>query len=284
MELLNSALKKYINLSILEILLFSLSGLAIFYIFEIPTFLPFLNNSSGVKDLSSFPNNLFFLLFWLLIFLLGKRVLTGIFKFVFSFKSYKFKSKDWPNNWIYQGNIRLWEEDNNFLYVTDSNSGGILKHHYWKNLEINFECMFPPGSDDQTIGIIFRAKSLSDYLMVQINDKEKQIVPHVRMEGRWETPRRPKYEMSFERNNFFDVKLRIINEKVELFIRGTKLLDWNIPTNSDLTSADKEKRHVDTIVPIIDFRQSYGMIGFRAYQGEGGVIKNLSVKRIADTV
>ncbi len=281
MEILNSVIKRHVNFSLLELFLFSLSGLGLYYIVQISSFLPFLNSASTQKGMSSFPFNVFFILFWFLLFLIAKRVIESIFKFSTSLKKYKFKSNDWPNKWDYQGNIRLWENEDNSLYITDSNSGCILKHHYWKNLEMSFKLMFPQGTDDQTLGIIFRAKSLSDYLMVQINDKSKQIVPHIRMEGNWETTRQVTYNKIFEKNIFFKVKLKILNEKVELFIEDDKMLDWNIPTNSDLTSGDKDnKRYSDTIVPTIGFRKNYGRIGFRAYQGENAVVKNLSVKRM----
>lgn len=282
MEILNAILKRYINFSLLELSLFSLFGLVIYYILQIPSFLPFLDSASGQKDINNFPANAFFIIFWFLLFFLAKKVVDSIFRYIFSFRKYNFRSEDWPSKWEYQGNIRLWESEENSLYITDSNSGCILNHYYWKNLEISFECMFPETADDQTLGIIFRAKSLSDYLMIQINDKEKQIVPHIRMEGRWETPRQPKYDLTFEKNVFFNVRLRILNEKVELFINGNSYLDWIIPTNSDIVLVTNESQHrSDTIVPKIDFRKSYGRIGFRAYQGENAVVKNLSVRRIA---
>ncbi|MDO8269693.1 MAG: hypothetical protein Q7T54_03420 [Candidatus Levybacteria bacterium] len=276
MEIINGALKKYINLSILEIFLFSISGTVFFYILK-NLILPTVHLK---VEMESFPVNLLFLLFWFLIFILGKRLFQGFYKFAASFIPYTFKSKDWSKQWDHQGNIRLWENEDNALYVTDSNSGCILKRHYWKNLEMSFLCKFPTGTDDQTVGIIFRAKSLSDYLMVQINDKGKMIVPHIRMEGNWETTRQPNYALNFEKDVYFDVILRVIDEKVELFINGNTMLKWTIPTNSDLTSADKNEKYEDTIVPAIDFRKGYGRIGFRAFQGENAVIKNLKVKRL----
>jgi len=283
MEILSGVLKRYLNLSLLETILFLLFGVAFYYVLESSPFFWFLNTPNGGRDLNSFPRNIFFIFFWFLIFFVGGKIIISVFKLLSSFRKYNFKSNHWPKEWKYQGNIRLGDEEDSLL-VTDSNSGCILKNHYWKNLEINFKCKFPVGCDDQTLGIIFRAKSLSDYLMIQINNKEVKIVPHIRSDGNWETMRLSTYDIDliFEENVFFDVQLRVFNEKVQLFINGNIQLDWNIPTNTDLKSADTNKRHEDTYVPNINFRNAYGMIGFRAYQGESAVVKNLSVRRIAE--
>lgn len=283
MELLNAILKRNINLSLIELLSFLLFGLGFYYIFQNPGVLSFLNTLTQQKDVKDFPVNVFFIISWFLLYSVSRKILSAVFKYLFSFREYKFQTSDWPRKWERQGNIRLWDSLDNSLYITDSNSGCILKHHYWKSLEISFQCMFPPTRDDQTFGIIFRAKSLSDYLMIQINNKEKKIVPHIRVEGRWETTRITTYniETDFEQNVFYKIILRAVDEKVELFINNSKQLDWIIPTHTDLSSADRSKPYVDTIIPKIDFRTSYGRIGFRAYQGENAVVKNLSVKRIA---
>ena len=282
MEFLTGVLKKYVNLSLWEIFLFSLLGLILFQTFQTPTFLSFLHNYSYQKELDSFPFNAFFILIWFLAYFIIKKIIQSIFKYIFSFFSYAFKTKDWPRKWEYQGNIRLADAENSLL-VTDSNSGCLLKNHYWKNFELSFDCMFPTNNDDQTLGIAFRAKSLSDYLMIQINGNEKEIVPHIRMEGNWETPRRWTYKLTttLDRNVFYKVKLNVVNKKVELYMDNNKLLDWNIPTHSDLILAKSTDKHEESFVPRIDFSDSYGRIGFRAYQGECAVIKNLYVKRIA---
>lgn len=283
MELLNAILKRNINLSLIELLSFVLFGLGFYSIFQNPQVLSFLNSQIQQKDIKDFPANVFFIISWFLLYSVFRKMISVVLKYLLSFRKYSFRTNDWPRKWERQGNIRLWDSLNDSLYITDSNSGCILKYYYWKNLEISFKCMFPPTNDDQTFGIIFRAKSLSDYLMVQINNKEQKIVPHIRVEGRWETMRLSTYgiQTNFEPNVSYEIVLRVINEKVELLIDNTKQLDWIIPTHTDLSSEDRSKPYVDTIIPKIYFRTSYGMIGFRAYQGENVVIKNLSVKRIA---
>ena len=280
MEIINAILKKYINFSLLEIFFFSLFGLGFYYIVQMSSFLPFLNSASQQKDINSFPANAFFLLSWFLLFLIIKRGIEFIYKFFSSFRKYNFKSDDWPKKWEYQGNIRLCESEEDSLYITDSNSGCILKYHYWKNLEIKFQCKFPEGEDNQILGIIFRAKNLSDFLMVQINNKDKKITPHIRMEGVWETIDGPNINTELERNVFFDVVLKVLNERVELFINNNRELNWFVATNSDIVLTKKDDTE-NTIVPNIDFRKIYGRIGFRAYYNEGAIVKNLSVKRIA---
>ncbi len=310
MDITNAILKRHTSFSLLELFLFVIFGLGLYYVFQLSWVFPFLNSPvTHQKDINSFPVNFFFIIFWFLLFFIFKRVAIGVYKYLISFRKYTFKSSDWPKKWNYQGNIRLGEPKENCLYVTDSNSGCILKHHFWKNLEISFKCRFMPQTeeqialeaalaadptnesvkkrrdqnkaDDQTFGIIFRAKSLSDYLMIQINEG-RRIVPHIHMEGRWETTRLSTYNLNstLERGVFINFKLRVLDEKVELFIEGDTKLEWIIPTNSDLQSADLSKIYIDAIVPRIDFRTGYGRVGFRAYQGECAVIKHLQIKRL----
>lgn len=280
MEIVNAILKKYVSFSLLDIFSFSLLGIVIFYFFQKPQFLSLLNLSFSVSDINNFPINLFFVIFWILIFLLLKKIREILAGFLLSFKNYNFKSWMWPYYWEYQGNARLWKEDDT-LYVTDTNSGCILKGYYWKNFEMTFSCKFPEGVDNQIIGIIFRAKNLSDYLMVQINNEKNIITPHIRMEGIWETIEGPWSFAHLERNKYFKVKLKVLHTIVKLFINDTKILDWVIPSNSDIKLDKKDKDSTEnSFVPRIDFRTIYGKIGFRAYYDEGAIIKKLFVKRI----
>lgn len=280
MDFLNQFLKN-ISLSTLKLFLFTLLGLiaanTLPLVSQINPYLRF--------NLNSFPYTILFILLWILIFLLIKKVLSFSFKFLISFKIYKFDEEDFPKKWDYQGNIRL-DTDKKSLIVTDSNSGCILKNHYWKNLEISFKCIFPEV-DDATLGIIFRARSLSDYLMIQINGKENYINPHIRIEGKWETARQGTYPIinPIQRDNPYRIKLRAVNQNVELFINNEKQIDWNIPTNSDISSVKiAEKDLENAFIPEIDFRNEYGRIGFRAYQGEQAIISNLKVRRIANII
>lgn len=260
--------------------LFTLLGLIIFNTFPLVSQgNPYL----GVK-LDSFPNNVFFILLWILIFLLIKRALSFSIKFLISFKTYKLQDEDFPKEWEYQGNIRL-DVDGKSLIIADSNSGCILKNRYWKNLEISFKCIFPEA-DDAILGIIFRARSLADYLMIQINGKMNYINPHIRIEGKWETARLGTYPIAkpIQRNVTYKIKLRVVNRNAELFIDNEKQMDWNIPTNSEISSVLPKENLQDTFVPKIDFRNKYGKIGFRAYQGEQAIISNLRIRRIANII
>ncbi len=83
-----------------------------------------------------------------------------------------------------------------------------------------------------------------------------------------------------DKDTFYKVYLKVLNDHVELFIDGTKELDWLIPTNSDIKLHDEKKGFEDTIVPKIDFRKIYGRVGFRAYGNEGAIINELSIKRL----
>ncbi len=289
MEIVNGVLKKAVNFSILEVSIFFFLGIGFYYLFQQPKFLSFLDFIFHQHDIDRFPLILFFILSWSLLFLIIKKILVALYKFALSFRKYDFNSLDWPDRWEYQGNVRIWESEKNALYVTDSNSGCILKNHFWKNFEMNFKCKFPNGNDYMILGIIFRAKKLSDYLMVQIHNKDdkKQINPHIRMEGVWELVEGgPKLNIELEKNIFYDVHLRVFNQRVELFINDDKQLDWFLPTNSDIALKEHEAKtdRENAIVPKIDFRKKYGRVGFRAYGNEGAIIKDLSIKRLSRLV
>jgi hypothetical protein len=279
MELLNAFAKRYTNFSLWELTFFVFFGAFFFYLFK--NLLGFFNQSN--LHIESFPINLFFVIFWILFFLLGRKIINGIYRYFRSFFNYEFVEKHWPHQWEFQGGIRIWPQMDKALYVTDSNSGCLLKNHYWKNFEMTFQCKFPNGTDNQVIGIIFRAKNLSDYLMVQIHHDESQINPHVRMEGIWERIYGNWPVTNLTRNRLFNVNLKVIDEKVNLSINGTEVLSWFIPTNSDIrTSGTSDTK--DAFVPKIDFRSIYGKVGFRAYENEGAIIKNLKIKRIKSII
>lgn len=280
MELANDLLKRYFNFSIFNIFLFLLFGFGIYFIFQ----LPFINSIFYEHDIDKFPLNLFFILIWFLLFFLIKKAFEGSYKFALSFRRYDFHSSDWPDKWDNQGNNRIYETEENALYVTDSNSGCILKNYYWKNFEMNFKCKFPLGCDNIIVGIIFRAVKLSDYFMVQINNKgdQKKINPHVRINGVWEMiDGGPSLNINIERDIYYNFNLKVLNQRVELFIDNSKQLDWFLPTNSEIDLKDSTNdKGKDAFVPRIDFKEEYGRVGFRAYGNEGAIIKDLSIKRL----
>ena len=186
MEIFNSTLKGYTRFSIKEVVIFALWGLLLFYLSTQPGFTRELSRFFPRQELKDFPSNIFFVLVWFFSYLFFKKMGISIGKYLFSFRRYNFNSKNWPKGWEYQGNVRPWDEENT-LYITDSNSGCLLRRHFWKNLEMNFQFKFLNGGDNPILGIILRAKNLSDYLMVQINCPDNKIIPHVRIDGIWET-------------------------------------------------------------------------------------------------
>ncbi len=290
MEVLNKILGRYINFSLLELFLFLISGLALYFFFQKPQLILGTIGTQQI-NLNSSIINIFFIILWFLIYITIKKALVFTVKFLLSFREYEFESHHWPSKWEYQGNIRLGE-DKNSLFITDSNSGGILKNYYWKNVNISFDCKFQVGKDG-TLGIIFRAKNLSDYFMIQINNKERRITPHIRISGLWETNEEPTYDPPLTVARFYKITLQAVNENVKLFIDGNQTLDWNIPTNSDIKltkilnrlSMEEDSQKADnSLVPRIDFRNQYGQIGFRSFPGESAIIKNLIVRRIATTL
>ena len=141
------------------------------------------------------------------------------------------------------------------------------------------------GEYCKNVGIIFRAKDLENYFMIEIKiDKNiLWIKPHVRYEGMWDVMSDDKFLTEAETQKFNDdwvhLKLTVNKNTAELSIGDDKKYEWALPTHVDINhieSGIKESNNISpeqdskfgakvTYLPEIDFRNSSGMIGFRAH-------------------
>ena len=163
---------------------------------------------------------------------------------------------------------------------------------------MKFRMRFLDNNYQKYIGIVFRAKDLENYFMLEVVQNPAQNVnkcvvkPHVRYLGMWEG-------MSWDEigddygSGWRKVSLKILNNKVILAVEGMRVYTWYLPTHVDINhieSGVKEKRNVSpaeeefgakvTDLPKIDFKNSFGMVGFRAYLDQGAEVKDLTIKSI----
>jgi len=209
--------------------------------------------------------------------------------------SYNFTSNSWNKDWIYNGRPKLLANPV-ALRINSSRAGCILKKYVWKNFEMKFKLQFcHPLAEN--LGIIFRAQDLENYFMVEIikDGSNKLLVkPHIRYQGMWEYI---KEETIINENapDSFQIILTVKDLEVNLSIDSNNNFNWTLPTHVDINlieSGIREKKIVReneveqgfgapiNFLPNIDFRDSYGMIGFRANLVQGADIIGLSIKSI----
>lgn len=212
---------------------------------------------------------------------------------------YKFKHSDWPSKWIFNGKTETLPSIDQ-LYIKSSRAGCLLKTHLWKNFRMTFEMKFEP-SLMQYVGIVFRADDLDNYFMLEIfrdhlgSSDGKQswksgIKPHVRYKGGWEMIY-PEFYNQFDFSDFEPIVLEVQDDTVTLFYKQQPIFKWILPTHVDVNHIEagvKQKENsekkdiigkdVARNVQEIPFRLNYGMVGFRAYPGQGAIIRNLKVE------
>ena len=200
-------------------------------------------------------------------------------------KIYKFKSQDWPDDWIFNGVATLVSNPSG-LHIKSSRAGTILREYSWRDLEMTFEMRYARHLMNN-IGVIFRALDLDNYFMLEIilRDNQTRIQPLVRYRGAWETSEEEELG-SVDWSDSVRVRLNVKDALATLEV-GSFLYEWILPTHVDvnhieaggrLTNQDAENQGIAKSVPEIPFRLDFGMIGFRAHQGQGAIIRNLKVK------
>lgn len=160
------------------------------------------------------------------------------------------------------------------------------------------------------LGFIFRAQNLNNYFMISVGVKldrqlDKQghipladeilLTPHIRLDGRWEALTQTKiYVRDFRLHDFHKFNCRLKENRLELWLElekpfnkhKTEISTWHLPTNfregkpiengrreesEDIFSKDASR---------IPFHNYYGMIGFRCYNNEYAVVKNITIKAL----
>lgn len=213
---------------------------------------------------------------------------------------------------IFQG----WSEirKNDEIFLTNSGSGLLFKKPWLKNFEINFkfnfeklETSFIQGIFDgelkrklhkfNFLGLLFRAQSLEDYFMlsigIQVNEDDYEeatnkqqfealITPHIKLNGNWEHLGGRPLGTKLKVGGFNSVKCSVNDSRATIEINN-KTLTWNLPTNFE--KLNKKESYDPTKIPDtksseITFRNSKGMLGFRAYYAERAVIKDIKIKKL----
>lgn len=199
---------------------------------------------------------------------------------------YTFEPTDWPRGWIYSGRPEVIDET---LHVKSSRAGLLLEEKIWKNCEISFEMRFDPQLyRSEHIGIVFRARDLDNYFMLEI--RSKSIAPHIRFKSGWQATGVTGVS-HFDFTDFKKIKMEVKNDTTFLFYEDERVFEWILPTHADVShfEAGVENNKVDEAAALtknlsgnhvqrIAFRLDYGMVGFRAhYNDQGAIIRNLKI-------
>jgi len=160
------------------------------------------------------------------------------------------------SNWSYRGK---WAMDDSSLQVTDSLEGGICKiGATWENYEFDFDFKII----NECAAWIIRASAIEHYFMIQCN--KKQIRPHTR--SLFLTP---------ERNPVYG--FQVIAE----VDHGLNLEGWNHAKTivkgfsvKVLINDELKWSHPDVLSSF-----KVGTIGFRCYNTEQSLFKNIEVKK-----
>jgi hypothetical protein len=214
------------------------------------------------------------------------------------------------SDWVFQGSLKM---AGNSLELTASNSGCLIRDYLYKNFILTCNMKISNGGRGS---LIFRAKDLENYLMIQFELADtpdgtivQDIIPHIRHSGNFETFKI--YHPVYPNEKYFPIAVRysskdgfLINLKVKDNIVALTLGDegqefyWNIPTHTEqnilngnpmqiieplnkLESLTGRTDPLDGIfVPKIWFGNSYGRIGFRAWGLEKIIINNLKIEPI----
>lgn len=243
------------------------------------------------------PLSILKILFWVLAFLLFKELYDRLKDYIKRGDSYNFTVRSWKRDWIYNGKPKLLNNPAR-LRINSSRAGCLLKKLLWKDLEIKFKMQFfiqKPFIYDyaENLGIIFRAKDLENYFMLQILRQGNKFLarPHVRYEGMWEAM--SDEEIGIKKSNvgeWFKIKLKVQEQRAEINIEGVGEFVWILPTHVDInhiedgmrksnvgSTSDESFGAKKSFLPTIEFSDSFGMIGFRAHLNEGADIRDLDV-------
>lgn len=248
------------------------------------------------------------LLLWILLFILVRELCEKAIDVSKRTRSYNFTSSSWHKDWIYNGKTRL-RSNSSILRVNSSRSGCLLAKYTWYNFKLNFKMRFLKQEDfvrqnDRHVGIIFRAKDLENYFMLEIMILNNCVCvkPHVRYQGMWDTMSEDKICGEFNHepswfSDWLDVNMIVKDNQAKLSINNSKEYEWHFPTHVDINHIESGIRETANThseqdvnfaaakvayLPEIDFRKNFGMIGFRAHLDQGADIKDLKISKYSN--
>lgn len=218
-----------------------------------------------IGEIPDVGNSLVFLSFVILFFLpidLFIGWVVGVYKK--RKKRYSFLESFSRNDWIIQGGSQF-DYKSKKIQILNSDKGIILKNFLVKDFIMKFNAKYL--TDQQHFGIIVEAIDTNNYLMIEIINKDKNIVtvkPHIRNNGHWEVVSEKKVgEKDLE--NPFEVELAIIENNMNLSIAEKFNYTWQLPNVFEDLIRSSSKSSNET------------MIGFRAFPGQGVEISNLEI-------
>lgn len=257
------------------------------------------------------PDTYFFLILvvcWVILSLLLDKFLfevpLAIWHFISKFLKMRYKplNGNWGKEWIRQGGIRVEKIDGSSKFqmvVGLSNSGSLYGDSFWslpkrwKDFKMTFEWSFPLDRH-RTMGIIFRAKDLENYFMIQIRALQQEehvirVIPHIRYKGNWEVINLDKDDMVSSiklesTTEFVKLSLEVKGLNVVIKADGDLLYTWVLPSHTELNYiqhlTSQDDKTSKAVVHKIPFQNIPGYIGFRAYPDEESIVRNLVVEVI----
>ncbi|MBI4058961.1 hypothetical protein HY404_01840 [Candidatus Microgenomates bacterium] len=226
-------------------------------------------------------------------------LLQGIFKIFVNLSKggnkYSFTLRSWNEDWIYNGKTKILLDPVR-LKINSSRAGCLLEKYLWNNFSMNFQMKFLyHEQNEQNLGIIFRAVDLENYFMLEIIRKTSAICvkPHVRYLGMWEIMSQDVIGEVDPSQEWLKIYVTVNRTEVKISIKGVGEYEWFLPTHVDINHIEdgprknnsnefdeKEVAAKITLLPKIEFRKSFGMVGFRAHLNQGAEIKNLNISKI----
>lgn len=180
------------------------------------------------------------------------------------------------DEWSFQGLIGV-DEQENAIWLTDSEAGCYLRSRDWKNCQIHFQAKC---KDATGFGILFRVQDLEHYWMLKLNPGQN-LSDHFRTERGWQILQQLP-QVNFEANKWYDFQLVIYINKVKLEVNNNSVeyyLPASVILNHPFFPINIADIKLDTNILTLPNNYRYGSVGFRACGGEKVYFRKLTVTR-----
>lgn len=181
------------------------------------------------------------------------------------------------DEWNSQGLIGI-DEQEDAIWLTDSEAGCYLRLREWRNCQINFQAKC---KDATGFGILFRVQDLEHYWMFKLNPGQN-LSDHFRTERGWQILKQLP-QVNFEINKWYDFQLVIFNNEVKLEFNGNSVqyyLPASVILNNPFFPINISDIKLDTNILTLPNNYRYGSVGFRACGGEKVYFRKLKVTRL----
>ena len=200
-------------------------------------------------------------------------------------RSFVYSALTWrrdKRNWIGYGDFEYSHVEKAYV-ITNSEQGYIHSECFgWNDYYMNFSFRI----NDRCLGVLLRARDLSNYVMMQINTN--CVIPHIRVNGGWGIWKPEvtnfKFHEQLSSNYWYDckiccskreIKITICKDRQEIFNRT-----WDIPVGNLMLQFYQP---IGSTTPKVDLpfpiNLEYGSIGFRNSGSEKAFVKNVLVEK-----